>query len=389
MRRSPRLAQLAVGDTRPRIAGLYHRGIGPQGRRRPVPGLTPGGGFPKIRAVRATSNRNRHRWPAGLLLPLVLGLSLGAGIGVPRVVRAQSTATAEPIGPPPTRAPEPSQAPPVTEPPPATSAAGSTPAPVPSGRPAPASADDEDAPPPAPVLAPAATPDLLPTRTRRPTRTPRTTPTISPTPPVAGGLRLTLLSEPAQPILRERVSFVVELRNQSGRDLRELTLDIGVPDVLLDFGVETRVGETARAGQLLRWYLPELPRDSGTSLRLSGMVARSGGGRTQLCALLLSAGAPLEHCSAFEVLSAPAAAPLGAGTPTPDPGGLPTAEPAGDLLHEAPRALASGWGLLLLGLGILGAWLGLQLRSRAASDAAGSAGAEPAAEGPDPADRSG
>ena len=344
--------------------------------------MTAGGGFPKIRAVRAISKRHGRRWPAGILLPLLLGPSLVAWFALPPRVQAQSTATAEPIGPPPTRGPEPSQPPAPTSPPPATAAAGETPAPAPSNRPAPAPSDDEDSPPPAAPLVPVATPELLPTRTRRPTRTPRTTPTISPTPPVAGGLRLTLLAEPAQPLLRQRVSFVVELRNQSGQDLRELTLDISVPDVLLDFGVETRVGETARAGQLLRWYLPELPRDTGTSLRLSGMVARSGGGRTQLCVLLLSAGAPLEHCSAFEVLSAPAAAPDADRSPSPDPGGLPTAEPAGSLLEEGGPALASGWGLLLLGLLILGAWLGLQLRSRSAAGAEPTEGTEPSAADP-------
>jgi hypothetical protein len=307
------------------------------------------------------------RAPVRMLTP---ALAFVLWLALPSCVLAQSTAVPIPK-PPPTSLPEPTDPPPAASEVPATSSAPAATAPsaatqdpaTPRAPSASEDEDDEDAPPAAPQQPVGPTPEARPTRTRRPTRTPRTTPTVSPTPPVAGGLRLSLSAEPAVPVLRERASFLLELRNQSQVDLTDLTVELVVPDVLLDYRVEARVGETARAGALVRWYLPSLPRDSATTLRISGSVARSGSGRTQLCALLLSAGAPLEHCASFEVLSSRVQPGVGASA-SPPSSNLPTAEPQRSPLEEAPGALASGWTLLLLGLGILGAWLGLQLRGR-------------------------
>jgi hypothetical protein len=288
-----------------------------------------------------------------------------AGLALPPGL-ALAQATDEP---PPAPTDEPAPPPDTPRPPePGPATAPATARPVATARPpAPADDDEDDAPPPA-APGPSeegATPEARPTRTRRPTRTPRTTPTSSPTPPVAGGLRLSLAAEPAMPILRERATFVIELANQGPDDAGGLTLDILIPDVLLDYSAETRLGETAQAGSLLRWYIPELPRESRASLRIVGTVARTGGGETRLCALLISAGAPIEHCSVFGVLASRSEGEGAAAPTVPVELDLPTAEPAGSLIEEAPRALASGWGLLLAGFIIMGAWLGLQLRSGA------------------------
>ncbi len=289
------------------------------------------------------------------------------GLSLPGPVVAQSTAV--PIRPPSTSVPDPTQAPPEpTEPPPATSPPIATSPPAATARPQPGQPGDEDDDDPPPAPGPGqpsqeATADPRPTRTRRPTRTPRTTPTASPTVAVLGGLQLSISVDPPQPVLRQRVRFDLDLFNQSGADLSELTLELLVPDVLLDYEVEQRLGETARAGRLLRWYLPGLPADSGTSMRITGVVGRSPGGQSRLCALLLSGGSPVEHCLAFEVLGRlpEAAADL---SPSPPPVLLPTAEPQRGPVEEAAGLLRSGWSLLLLGLVILGTWLGLQLRGR-------------------------
>jgi len=304
--------------------------------------LTPGGSVSTIGAVQDISK---------LVAPsLVLALALAPWLVLPARVLGQATPV--PIRPPSTAPSRSTDLPPAaTEPPAATAPRATAPPAAPPtvlpSRPTDERQPDEDEddkppPPPAPRST-GATTAARPTRTRRPTRTPRTTPTRSPTPPVAGGLRLSIMVKPSVLVFRERATFELELRNQAGVDLSDLTLDVAVPDVLLDFDVEVRVGETARAGALLRWYLPDLPRDSVTTLRLTGSVAHRGGGQTSLCV----------------------------GPPSPLPPDLPTAEPAGSLVEEAPEALASGWTLILLGFAILGAWLGLQLRSQREPKAVG------------------
>lgn len=296
------------------------------------------------RAPRSPSRR-------AALAVCLLGLCLCAGSLAPRSARAQT----DPPPPPATDVP----------PPPATDVPPPVPptAPPPTARPPEDRDDDDDEPDqpaPSPLPAdPGAGTVALPARTPRPTRTPRTTVTPTPTPFVAGALRLTLAAEAGA---ESAVTFRVGLINQGESPATDLTIDITLPPGLILDPIAGDPGQTARAGDLVRWYLPRLEPGAEAALRLSGLMALAGAGQVELCATLISAGSPLEHCARFDLAAAEADGGSGQTAPAAPESALPTAEPAGTVLSELPSAIASGWTLILLGVAALGVWLGLQRR---------------------------
>lgn len=224
-----------------------------------------------------------------------------------------------------------------------------------------------------------ASPEAPPTRTRRPTRTPRATATPTATPLPAAALRLTLGSEPPVPEVGEVVDVVFTLENRDANPALDLTLEASAPGVLIADQVLADAGELLESGDLARWYLPRLDPGARATLRFRGVSARATSPLlpSTYCALLLSRGAPLEHCAQLAVLTARGAA-VPDGDSEGDPGGDPedaaavagpTALPAAPTgvgledLARAPRELF-GWLLLAVGAGAIGAWLGVLLRDR-------------------------
>lgn len=291
--------------------------------------------------------RGRHgvlaRAWGGLLALLLLQAAGASAAGVGRVWAQAEEPTVERPGPP------------------ATAVPFYPPTPLPKDEPE----EDEDEDEPVQRSEPAASPTpqppgfVLPARTQRPTRTPRATALPSATPLAAGGLRLTFSAAPAELLLREPAVFTLDLVNQGDQEVSGLVLDVVVPDVLIDYQVQPRSGEVSRAGGLLSWHLSRFGPGERSSLRLAGRVARAGGERTGICALLVSSGSAVEHCASYPVLSVrPEAA--AAGSPPPDaPEDLDAQEaPSGaDALLQAGRpGLQVGFALLLAGVALLGAW---------------------------------
>jgi hypothetical protein len=300
------------------------------------------------------SARRRTRQPAPIrraFFALLLGLCCCLARPAPGLAQDPT----EPP-PPPTDVPQPATDVPQPEPP--------TPPPEPTARPPEDDEDDEDddedqpAPPPPATEAGAAN-SAPPLRTLRPTRTPRTTATLTPTPFVAGALRLTLAAETGAETAAE---FRVSVINQGEDPALDVTLDIAIPPGLILDPITDPSGQTARAGDLVRWYIPRLEPGAETTLRLGGVMAQLGGGGTELCATLLSAGAPLEHCARFDLAAGAADALARDLPPAAAQTTLPTAVPAGTVVSELPGALRSGWTLIIVGLAALGVWLGLQWR---------------------------
>lgn len=239
--------------------------------------------------------------------------------------------------------------------------------------PLPVLAQDQDPPPEGATEEATALP--TPTGTRRPTRTPRATTTPTTTPLPAGALRLVLALDPAQPgdadapiAVGEPFRASVRLLNVDSLPANDLTLEIMLPRALLADDVRSARGEITRDENLVRWYLPLLEPSSEVTLNVVGVAGSEAGGlRGQpMCVLLLSRAAPIEHC--LEIRVAPSQVLPG------EAGGeggiefiaLPTAATGvglGDVLAETPRVLA-GWGLLALGLGVLGLWAGVSMRGR-------------------------
>jgi len=223
----------------------------------------------------------------------------------------------------------------------------------------------EDATPTPEVTAPPPTP------TRRPTRTPRATPLPTETPRPTGSLRVVSGSVPPHPAVGEAVRWTVALENLAPDASGELLLQVELPSVLVVEGVEASGGQIAREGRIVRWYLPGLAPGAGAELRADGVAGRAtaAGAPDRGCTLLPSRGAPIEHCTPFEVAETRARA-----GPPPDEGpALPTA-PIGLGLRDAvpaPRA-ALGLGTLIVGLGALGAWVGALIRAAGRTAAAGS-----------------
>lgn len=227
----------------------------------------------------------------------------------------------------------------------------------------------QDEPPEAETQAP------TPTGTRRPTRTPQASATPTTTPLPAGALRMVLALDPA-PREAEIASVSVgdafearvRLSNIDTRPAHDLTLEITLPEALLADDARTARGEINRTDDVIRWFLPILEPASEVSLSVYGVAGSEAAGlRGQpMCVLLLSRGAPIEHC--LEIRVGPGGSFPG-GEGGPDQGAfipLPTAATGlglADVLAEAPSVLA-GWGLLALGLGVLGLWAGISMRGR-------------------------
>ena len=214
-------------------------------------------------------------------------------------------------------------------------------------------------------------PTAPPTRTRRPTRTPRATALPTATPLPAGALRLTLAMEPPVPRAFEEAELVVDLLGLDDRPIEDVVIDVDVPPVLVAGSARPSVGDTARAGSLLRWRVPGLPPGGGARLRVGGVPDHPS--RDELaCVLLVSRAATVEQCLPFEVRPAaePTDSAVGGGVPGAPPGeDLPVA-PVGrgwaDVLRQ-PQALA-GWAMLLAGLAVLGGWMGATMGARSSDD---------------------
>ncbi len=222
------------------------------------------------------------------------------------------------------------------------------------------------------------TPAPTPTGTRRPTRTPRATMTPTATPLPAGALRLVLALDPASPgdvaapiSVGEPFRASVRLFNVDSLPALDLMLEIVLPAALLADDVRAARGEITRDEDVVRWYLPALEPASEVTLKVVGVAGSEAGGlRGQpLCVLLLSRAAPIEHCLEIRVAPQQTLPGAPAASGEIDFLALPTAETGvglSDVLAETPRVLA-GWGLLALGLGVLGLWAGVSMRGRDAA----------------------
>lgn len=277
------------------------------------------------------------------------------GTAGPAALRARVAAAQDQTSEPPPAEPPAEPTAPPAEP-------TAAPPPAPTEPPAPPAArdddDDDDAPaPPPPTETPV--PGVV-TRTPRPTRTPRTTPTVAPTPMSVGVLRMTIETAPRADPDDPRATVVVTLANRGVDPALGITLDIDTAAGFLLDRADAAAGQTARAGALVRWYLPQIDPGAAPVLRLTGTPAEVGGQPAVVCATLISAGSPIEHCAPVQAPAEDA----GTRARAPSAATLPTAEPAGTLAAEAPGALRSGWTLFVLGLLALGVWGGLQWRSR-------------------------
>jgi hypothetical protein len=184
---------------------------------------------------------------------------------------------------------------------------------------------------------------------------------------VAGFLRLTLAPDPG--------GALVTLENRDLRSAQGLTLEVLPPPGRRALGGEAEAGQVFDAAGLVRWYVPELA--PGAALRLTVALAaepgRGPGGRW--CALLLSAPSPLESCAELGggAGSPTVPVPLAEGEPTAAPDVAPDAAPIAAPTGESTAAPGAGsalgewasWALVLAGLGLLGAWLGLRRRGPA------------------------
>ncbi|MFN2115284.1 MAG: hypothetical protein ACK2T6_06190 [Anaerolineae bacterium] len=225
--------------------------------------------------------------------------------------------------------------------------------------------DDESGQPAAPVLQ-APTGEITPTRTRRPTRTPRTTSTPTPTAIPAGALRLILAANPGAPAIGESVELLVVVANRTDASADDLTLQAYIPEALIVEAITAEDGQTASADGVVRWYVPRLMPGDDAVLRLRGVVSSAPEAGLELCALLLSAGAPLEQCARFEIRDELGAASAPGGEPEEQDleSGVATVVPPSSSLPVDVSPTLLGWTVLIAGLAVLGVWLGLVLRGR-------------------------
>jgi hypothetical protein len=183
-------------------------------------------------------------------------------------------------------------------------------------------------------------------------------------------MRVTLSASPAQPIAGEAVVFEIDIENRGQGAVNDVTLDITVPGEVAIERTEAGLGQATQLDSLIRWHLPRLAAGGQATLRLRGTVRPIVPQQLKLCVMLLSSGAPLEHCAAFSTLS-------GEATPWPDEAeaqsALPTAPVVGAAIMESSTGNLLGLLLLLLGLLGLAAWLGLRyVSARRGEDPAGS-----------------
>ncbi len=208
-----------------------------------------------------------------------------------------------------------------------------------------------------------ATPPPAPTRPRRPTRTPRATALPTETPLPAGAIRATILTEPEPWRVGEEAVLHVDLLGLDAVPLVELIVDVELPRTMQRGDISVSAGETARAGSLVRWRIARLEPGGTAGLRLV-TVPDVATADERACVLLISRAATVEQCIELDVLPSLETGASGALSPLGVDGeeGLPLA-PLGtgweDVLRH-PRALA-GWALLLMGLAVLGAWLGASI----------------------------
>jgi hypothetical protein len=141
--------------------------------------------------------------------------------------------------------------------------------------------------------------------------------------------------------------------------MSDVTLDVEVPDGTAIENIDAGLGNTTQVDSLVRWHVPRLAAGGQATLKLRGLVAPLVASKIELCVMLLSAGAPLEHCAAYETVTGPA-------TPedSEDSGAplLPTAERSAAPNLGLDSGLGLGWLLLLLGAVGIGVWLALQRR---------------------------
>lgn len=249
---------------------------------------------------------------------------------------------------PPPNTSEPPTSAPATDPPPTT-------APPPTQR----RRDEEEPVAPAPVTAVPSPDAPEATRTRRPTRTPRTTATPIPTPAVAAALRLTLAQD-APAAGGKTVRWLIQLTNQGLTPAQDVTLELTLPAAVALANTRSTAGQTIREAGVVRWYVPLLEPGATVDLMLDGTLAQALDADSRLCALLLSDSSPLEHCFALRLATAAAEVD----TSPRFPGSAPTPlspEPAPAVTRPDPGL--AGWGLVLVGLAVLGGWIGLRLAS--------------------------
>ena len=123
--------------------------------------------------------------------------------------------------------------------------------------------------------------------------------------------------------------------------------------------MEPGPGLFSRSGPYVRWYVPGIGPGRSEELRLLGFLTRVPDEGVPLCALLLSGGSPVEHCSVLAV----GRGEIGDGSAMPVEPPTPETPAAVTQTGLALDVGALGWGVLLLGLGVLGVALGLR-RSR-------------------------
>jgi hypothetical protein len=114
----------------------------------------------------------------------------------------------------------------------------------------------------------------------------------------------------------------------------------------------------------VRWYVPDLAAGDTATLRMTGVLSQAPPAGINLCATLLSAGAPLEQCARFDVASAPDTGLDGDADVATEPPPRATVQPTSTGLPIAVSPTLFGWSVLIAGLGVLGLWLGLVLRGR-------------------------
>lgn len=228
---------------------------------------------------------------------------------------------------------------------------------------------------PARAQDPTAPPEPTAAPTRRATRTPRATALPTATPLPVGALRIAAGPEPPAPSVGEPVEWVVSVENRAPGASGELLLELSLPAVLVVEAVEATEGETAREGRAVRWFVPDLAPGAVAVLRARGVAGRATAPREpdRGCVLLLSRGAPVEHCSRFDAGERVAGVDPAA---VPDAPAFPTA-PTGVGLSDALPPPRAGLGLvtLVVGFGALGTWLGSALRGAGAPRPAPAAGA--------------
>lgn len=212
-----------------------------------------------------------------------------------------------------------------------------------------------------------------PTRTRRPTRTPRWPGTAEPTALAMGAMRLEVALDPPAPEPGQLFRVLVDMANRAPLPLEQLTLDVAVSSQVRLERASASLGDAVVVDAITRWYVPLLPAAGRGRLTLEAVVMPAAARQVEVCVLVLSAGAPLEHCSVFGlgVGSAPDRSVGPTGQAVLEEGNaLPTAVPAGILADVGGGPVLFGWLLVLVGLVGIGVWAGMQWRGRSSDGVA-------------------